>query len=316
MFMTSSFKPACLLRTGTCLCLALAISSSVRCQAAPVASQQEANAQDGLQTPDPYKAVDPVTHEPLVHFLAFYQIFLDHVAWEDDQQRSPRKSQINFDGPIDYSAAIGIGKDEEQTMLAICLDAYHRRTENERGYWAAVRQRIQQNGPQPFTGIPDPAFVAMGRENWAILAETRAKLQQGLSEESFQKVDAYIRGSKWSARDVLAELNYSEIVGITADEEQVMRTICLDAFNQTRENDRQFGEASRVAQTAKLAGLEDQYAELAAKRDAFGAKRPVIYEEAVARLKQELGEETFNKVATWVVQVDMDLGSSAALVPD
>jgi hypothetical protein len=37
-----------------------------------------------------------------------------------------------------------------------------------------------------------------------------------------------------------------------------------------------------------------------AQREAIGTRRPRIYEEAVAELKSQLGEETLNNVGAWV----------------
>lgn len=88
-------------------------------------------------------------------------------------------------------------------------------------------------------------------------------------------------------------INYSQVMRISKDEEQVLREICVAAFYVLRENDRQRMEIDDA--------LHRSYdAELAAKRDALWTQRGGYYAEAIARMRQELGDETFAKVDHWV----------------
>lgn len=96
---------------------------------------------------------------------------------------------------------------------------------------------------------------------------------------------------------VMPKANYSQLMHIREDEEQDMRNIFLSAFYQVRENDRQSGEFAQE--------LHRHYsAELEAKMNALDLQRPTIYEEAIAKLKRQLGEETFKKVDEYVIRLE------------
>jgi hypothetical protein len=96
---------------------------------------------------------------------------------------------------------------------------------------------------------------------------------------------------------VMPKANYSQLMRIREDEEQDMRNIFLGAFYQVRENDKQSGEYVQE--------LRRKYsAELEAKMNELDMRRPKIYEEAIAKLKQQLGEETFKKIDAYVIQLE------------
>jgi hypothetical protein len=91
-------------------------------------------------------------------------------------------------------------------------------------------------------------------------------------------------------------VNYSNSLHIREDEEQAMRTILFDAWSQTSELDKQI--------MANHQELHRNFSpELAAKREALLQRRPKIIEEAIAKLKQELGAEGFQKLDANVYQI-------------
>jgi hypothetical protein len=89
---------------------------------------------------------------------------------------------------------------------------------------------------------------------------------------------------------------------ITKDEENVMRAILKDAYKQVKECDRQWSKYIVAYLLSHPGVTAENSSEPAAKSHDFSAKRTKIYEDAVAKLKHNLGEETFNKVDTWVDQ--------------
>jgi hypothetical protein len=93
--------------------------------------------------------------------------------------------------------------------------------------------------------------------------------------------------------------DYSRQMGISQAQEQVMRAILLDAFNQIRENDRKWSAYNDAVHQNWGATSS---AELTAESHESDKRRLKIYEEAVTKLRQALGEEAFNTMDAWVDQ--------------
>jgi hypothetical protein len=103
-------------------------------------------------------------------------------------------------------------------------------------------------------------------------------------------------GSKKAIRDGLPlplRPDYAKAIGIRADEEQQMEITLLDAFYQIRDVDQQ-------AQQINEKILLKYDPELAAKLNELHKEPPKIFKEAVAKLRQQLGPETFYKVNVYL----------------
>jgi hypothetical protein len=114
------------------------------------------------------------------------------VGKEDDRiQRETQEGEQQISPRIDYASAIGISKDEEQAMLAILLDAYHRREGNEKQNEERKNKLLVEEGYTEYFAHP-PSDAAADLANWAILNETYVKLKETLGQKDFEKLDAYV----------------------------------------------------------------------------------------------------------------------------
>jgi hypothetical protein len=85
------------------------------------------------------------------------------------------------------------------------------------------------------------------------------------------------------------------IVHLREDELQAMYTIVLDAHHQVQENDSEW--------SAALYELRQNYSPAQqAQVDALAAHRSQIYRDAIAKLKKELGEDSFKILDTYIYQ--------------
>ena len=97
-----------------------------------------------------------------------------------------------------------------------------------------------------------------------------------------------------SARD------YSEEMRIGKDQEKTMRSISLDALHRIVEVDKQINEAwQEYGQKHEHQWVGWPYPP---EIQAVGQKYNPIFEETFAKLKQELGDESFKKMDYWIYQ--------------
>src|ERR1035438_6202941 len=104
--------------------------------------------------------------------------------------------------------------------------------------------------------------------------------------------------------------DYSKEMLIGKDEEQIMLAILIDAFEQSRENDRLSSEHNQAINEKYAAKHNADHqpwgaqfdAEMEAERQESAKRHWKVYEEAIAKLKQMLGEDSFNKVNAWTVR--------------
>jgi hypothetical protein len=97
----------------------------------------------------------------------------------------------------DYSAAIGIDKYEEQTMLTTLLDAYREEKDMAQKWGVpAMGCRLDYFAQRSdSTKINDE--IACKKARQANLQEARAKLKSELGETSFDKLDHYVNARGW-----------------------------------------------------------------------------------------------------------------------
>ena len=91
--------------------------------------------------------------------------------------------------------------------------------------------------------------------------------------------------------NIAARTNYSKQMDIREDEEKVLHTIALDAYHRLTENSEQLSEARHKFWRENGYGRPDP-PEIQAINQNFGK----IIDETLAKLRQQLGEETFTKV--------------------
>jgi len=115
--------------------------------------------------------------------------------------------------------------------------------------------------------------------------------------------DARIQWQIREGRDpVDVRINYGKMMQISANQDETMRTICLDAYYRVEENDRHSTDAGNAARAARLSGDKELSSELPAKAKVLNEQRPKFYTDAIASLRLALGEETFNKVENWLYE--------------
>jgi hypothetical protein len=139
----------------------------------------------------------PIYVPPVALNIACYENFLDWVGKENDhpQPGVPK---------IDYASAIGISKGREQAMLAILLNAYHKRTNNRRQAESAEHKLAEEEGAAEYFAHPPHLYGDMIAANRIILNDTYLKLKKVLGKDDFKKLDRYV--SREFARDYPASL--------------------------------------------------------------------------------------------------------------
>jgi hypothetical protein len=141
-----------------------------------------------------------ITGQPVVLNLPLYDSFLHNLGEEDDRiQKAPPEGTEHTKGRRDYSAAIGIGKSEEQMMLTAVLDGYHREKEKDDQLWEDEKRLTHEvDNPEQGNKTYYQEKETIRKEKYFILRETRTKLNEQLGEETFKKLDTYVNSKAWS----------------------------------------------------------------------------------------------------------------------
>ncbi len=194
--MNHHFKAAHLVLAASCLFILPVQERSSYCQDAVVASpQQDPNGQP-VQPPNPHRYLTPEQRQPLPDDVRYY-LFIKRLGGEDDRiQQETRELEEGQDVKVewrDYSASMGIRKDEAQAMLTTVLDAYHRLKENERQLKAGLQEFHDKYGIEQALKMPlPPELQALEKDHDAIVIETIARLKQELGSECFKRVDVWV----------------------------------------------------------------------------------------------------------------------------
>jgi hypothetical protein len=178
---------------AACLCGVLVASHSVQGHAAGVAPLQPQSAVLSPKTAG--VGLTPTASLPLVPDLVLYESFMEYVGAEDDRiQKQIRQEAARIEIRTNYSDAIGINKDEERVILAILIDAYHRREEIQKQKNLAMREggialvRQDQQGVLSAQVREAELIKARGR----IYIDMWAELKKQVADGSLRKLDAYI----------------------------------------------------------------------------------------------------------------------------
>jgi hypothetical protein len=163
------------------LCLPLTLLISADCQAPGAAGQGQT-----AQMPD----LRILNYDAFLRFLG---------NQEDHKQTAMQTGSTPAVARPDYSSAIGIGKDEEQTMLTTLLDTYREEKEIAQK-WGATAQECRLDNIAQISGSTDiDNEIACRKELQTNLQETRSKLKSELGEASFNRLDRYIKTRGWEA---------------------------------------------------------------------------------------------------------------------
>ena len=135
------------------------------------------------------------SNPPLVPDLVLYENLMDYVGAENDRiQREIDGEAARIENRTDYCAVIGISKDDEQTLLSILINAFHRREEIQK-----QKNKAAHDGAVAAARDDEPAaLAAQTREAQFIRAQGRVDidlwttLKDQLSDASLRKIDAYV----------------------------------------------------------------------------------------------------------------------------
>jgi hypothetical protein len=170
-----------LLLAAACVCFALAFSPFAHSQAAPAAAQQAKIAQ------------------PAPLDVTLYDFFFEIVGQEDDHIKADiREGKAQVTPRQDYAAAIGISKDEEQTMLIIVADLHNRLYNLEQQHDQERLKLLDQYDHDEAVKLAHEGEIAFQKKRNAILMATVTKLKTQLGEESFAKLTEYLRSGKFN----------------------------------------------------------------------------------------------------------------------
>jgi hypothetical protein len=167
-----------------------------------------ANSQAALEAPK----LD-IAGQPFVPNLNGYDQFIHNLGKEDDRiQKETQGGVAQSVSRRDFSSAIGFGKSDEQIMLAIVLDCYHReKAKDDQLLAEEIRLRHVFNNEEVVALRDNPGTLqerektyiqeseSTRREKYAILRETWNRLKNDLGDESFKKLDKYVNSPKWKS---------------------------------------------------------------------------------------------------------------------
>jgi len=175
-----------LIIAAACVCFALGLSTFAHCQTAPAAAQPRKSAQ------------------PTLADIGIYRLFIKRLGEEDEEiQRQTQDGKPPAIGRQDYATDIGISEGEEQTMLAIFIDAYYQGGGGNNHQNMTRYKLVQQYGPDEGQRMFDEEASTYLEKGNSASKEAVVKLQTQLGKESFAKLDKYIaeegwrKGGKW-----------------------------------------------------------------------------------------------------------------------
>src|ERR1035438_5887492 len=197
--MTISLRTSNLIMATACACFALALSPFAHSQATPAAAQNAESAQ-----PTPLEA-------------AWDYDFLIKIVGDEDEhiQAQIQNGKVPITPRRDYATIIGISKDEEETMLAIILDAFQRGHSMDRQHEqesSRLYNKYDQSNSEEARSMARERENAFQQKRDAMLIATVAKLRTQLGEESFAKLNESLRSGKFSG-DYIDGIKQPDIEG-------------------------------------------------------------------------------------------------------
>jgi len=179
--MTISLRSARLIIAAACVCFALAVSPFAHSQAAPAATQQAKSAQ------------------PAPLDFSMYEFFFEIVGQEDAHIKADiREGKAQITPRQDYAAAMGISKDEEQTMLAIVVDSFNRVHNFDQQHNQESNKLFDQYDHDEAVKLAHEGEIAFQKKKHAMQMATITKLKTQLGDESFAKLNEYLKSGKFN----------------------------------------------------------------------------------------------------------------------
>jgi hypothetical protein len=132
---------------------------------------------------------------PLVPDLAVYENFMMYVGSEDDRiQKEIQGRAAHVDGRTNFSEAIGINKQEEQDILVILLDAYHRREEIQKQRIAVMHEGDIAAARSDQLGVltAQAKEAALIKARASIYTDMWTELKSHLADATLRKLDTYV----------------------------------------------------------------------------------------------------------------------------
>jgi hypothetical protein len=90
--------------------------------------------------------------------------------------------------------------------------------------------------------------------------------------------------------------DWNKILGTTHDQDSVMRLIGAEAWERIQ---RLYDQEGQITEQLN----KEPNPELVARRDELARQEPAIIDEAMVRLRAELGQESFDRLDAWVYRV-------------
>jgi hypothetical protein len=126
-----------------------------------------------------------------------YEAFLQHLGGDESNPQGAQQDNSTATVRTDYAVAMGIGREEEKSMLAILLDTYRQEKETAAKWGVSPAACRVENISGRFGSKEAENEAACVKENFALEKEARAKLQRELGDQPFKRVDSYINARRW-----------------------------------------------------------------------------------------------------------------------
>jgi hypothetical protein len=341
--MTSFLRSTHLLLIIACVCFALVGGPVTHSQATTAAAQQKQGDQSASLNVNLYKK-----------FLTVVGEENDTIKSEIESGETPVTQRRN------YVAILGISKNEEQTMLAILIDAFHQRQAIEEERKGTCYDYFARFDRAKAGKMCHEEYLTYVDKQQATLEKAVTKLQEELGEEAFGKLTAYLKSGKFDRYAYVggiavdrknipdpcppnnnppagqtthrgcARLYESEVLDRVAwvdeqnrlaakkgesenknptrftlfddlqeDKREVAIDISREAYRKINENERKYyPAASRFYDecVVKYGAEKAKEMPLPLELQALKVQRPLITEEYILRLRQEVGEDFFNQL--------------------
>jgi hypothetical protein len=201
--MNASLRPESCLLAAACVYLTLAISSTTRSQAA--VAQQDQSPQSAPNAPA--SSSDTFREDWTGQVNEYDQLLqINANACTDYQQHVQEGKDLEKEWFWETYIAQGVRlrDDEAQEMCTILIDAFNRKNELEKQYYAA------NGGDSLHTWESDPHHVKhfeVYRQERTVVEEAITELRRGLGKDSFKRLDVYYYRQHYVGRH---DLKYPE----------------------------------------------------------------------------------------------------------
>ena len=334
----------------SCLSTIPLVGQVTSLQPAPANQTQQGAAPATVATATTVKATTPPQNQKQLWTNQMVDClhFLKWVGQENDRiQKETQDGKHQITPRMDYASAIGISKEKETALLAILIETYHEREENEKQYRELINNRIIDEGYPAYSTHPT-SHVSTLRANDQLFITAYANIQKVLGETDLKKFEAYLHrefvtdypaslrakhislGEEYESADgyhervVLFPIDVrwqvfishavaiqklmqqgklprgNIIPGIPPNEQQPMITILIETNEQLKRNEQQEYDTAGELREKLDIKLPRVLPQPQPELEKLKQERKGIIDGMIARLKQELGDEYFNVLDSWV----------------